>query len=111
MRRDCAWQNNASRKLAYDSRRTSSESSAHLAHYDVCEQDSCDDENSNTHAMSLVPTPMYPLPISNTFCYAVIQWNQEKKRCHRRKNPDHTSCEEDSEIRRVPMKPGLNTKQ
>jgi hypothetical protein len=57
--------------------RYESESSAHLARYDVCEQDGCDGESGNTHAVSPVPNPMYPLPIGSTFCDATIEWNQE----------------------------------
>ena len=84
-------------------------SSAHLARYDVCEQDGYGGESDNTHAVSPVPNPMYPLPISGTFCDATIQGNQEKDGCDRSKKPDRSRCKQDSETRRVPTKPGLNT--
>ena len=46
----------------------------------LCDQDGCYGESGDPHAMSLVPDPMYPLPIGNSLCHAAIQWNQEKDR-------------------------------
>ena len=48
-------------------------------HYDVCDQDGCDGESGSAHTMSLVPCPMYPLPIGSTLCHAGVQWNQENE--------------------------------
>src|ERR1700691_5598824 len=77
------------------------------ADYYVCEQDSCGGESGYAHLMSPVPNPMYPLPISSTFRHATSEWNQDKDRCHRNKNPDRIRCKQDCAPRRVPTEPGL----
>jgi len=81
------------------------------ADYYVCEQDSCGGESGYAHSMSAVPNPMYPLPISSTFRHATSEWNQDKDRCHRNKNPDRIRCKQDRAPRRVPTEPGLDTEK
>jgi hypothetical protein len=40
--------------------------------YNVCEQNSCDGQSGDSHAVSPVPNPIYPLPISSAFRDATI---------------------------------------
>jgi hypothetical protein len=51
---------------------------------------------------------MKELPISSAFGYAIIQWNQEKDRSRRGKNPDGRRHKKDCALRRVPREQGLH---
>ncbi len=87
------------------------EADGDLACNDADEQDGCDGESDDAHAVPAVPGPVDLLPIGSALGHAYVEWDKEEYGCYGCKQPDSACCQQKDAPSLVPKKPGLDAEE